>query len=104
METVWHQLQCHASWLGRHTRSRARPARISKITRRILRTPEQGADTIVWLATAREAGDISGKLLLDRQVHSAHLLRATREAPREKRQMKKYLNEVAASVNGGLQV
>jgi dehydrogenase/reductase SDR family protein 12 len=74
-----------------------------KISRRILRTPEQGADTIVWLAAASEAGKVSGKLFLDRQVHSAHMLQATREAPREKRRMQLYLNDIAANLTGGIE-
>ena len=92
----------HPGWADTPGVEHALPA-FHKITRRILRTPEQGADTIVWLAAASEAGEISGKLFLDRQVHSAHLLKVTREAPREKRLMQKYLNDVAASVNGALQ-
>lgn len=49
------------------------------LTRRVLRTPEQGADTIVWLAIASEAGKIAGKLFLDRQPRTAHLLPSTRD-------------------------
>ncbi len=32
-----------------------------------MRTPEQGADTIVYLASSREAGGMSGKYLMDRK-------------------------------------
>jgi dehydrogenase/reductase SDR family member 12 len=34
---------------------------------RYLRTPAEGADTIVWLASAEEAGRVTGKLFLDRR-------------------------------------
>ena len=51
-----------------------------KMTRPVLRTPEQGADTIVWLTMATEAGKISGKLFLDREPRTTHLLSSTRES------------------------
>lgn len=50
-----------------------------RLTKRILRTPEEGADTIVWLAAATEAGEVSGKLFLDREPRTTHLLARTRE-------------------------
>ena len=55
-----------------------------KLTRYVLRSPEEGADTIVWLAVATEAGSVSGELFLDRQIRPAHLLSSTREAPGER--------------------
>jgi dehydrogenase/reductase SDR family protein 12 len=51
-----------------------------KLTRPILRTPQQGADTIIWLAMATEAGKISGKLFLDREPRTTHLLSSTQES------------------------
>ncbi|MDP5070203.1 MAG: SDR family NAD(P)-dependent oxidoreductase [Congregibacter sp.] len=56
------------------------------LTRFILRSPEEGADTIVWLSAASEATSISGKLFLDREPRTTHLLSRTREdsAEREK--------------------
>ena len=44
----------------------------------ILRTPEQGADTIVWLAAASEPLGSSGRLWLDRAARSEHKLWITR--------------------------
>lgn len=49
-------------------------------TRRILRTPEQGADTIVWLAAARESDQATGRFWLDRRPHPTHVLPGTRES------------------------
>ncbi len=50
-----------------------------KLTRPFLRTPAEGADTITWLAAAAEAGEISGKLLLDRVPRPTHVLSSTKE-------------------------
>jgi NAD(P)-dependent dehydrogenase (short-subunit alcohol dehydrogenase family)/carbon monoxide dehydrogenase subunit G len=48
-----------------------------KLTRSVLRTPEEGADTIVWLAAAPEAGRVSGKFWLDREPHLAAIIPGT---------------------------
>ncbi len=49
-----------------------------RLMRPILRTPEQGADTIVWLAAAPEALASTGQLWLDRAPRSEHKLPSTR--------------------------
>lgn len=64
-----------------------------KLTRRILRSPEEGADTIVWLAVATEAGKIAGKLFLDREPRTTHLLAKTRDVPEERQALPAFLRE-----------
>jgi NAD(P)-dependent dehydrogenase (short-subunit alcohol dehydrogenase family) len=49
-------------------------------TQKSLRTPEQGADTIVWLAVAESVAGISGRFWLDRRERATHLLRRTRSS------------------------
>ena len=44
----------------------------------LLRTPEEGADTIVWLAAAPDAVGLSGLFFLDRRARAKHRLRRTR--------------------------
>ncbi len=63
------------------------------ITRPVLRSAEQGADTIVWLAVASEAGKVSGKLFLDRQIKSPYLLTKTRENPVERQKLLQLLGQ-----------
>jgi dehydrogenase/reductase SDR family protein 12 len=46
----------------------------------LLRTPSQGADTIIWLASAPGAGIPSGSLWLDRRQRSPHRLSRTRRS------------------------
>lgn len=62
-----------------------------RLTRRFLRTPEEGADTIVWLAAAPEADKVSGRLFLDRQPRTTHLLDRTRERPGERTRLEQFL-------------
>jgi NAD(P)-dependent dehydrogenase (short-subunit alcohol dehydrogenase family)/uncharacterized protein YndB with AHSA1/START domain len=66
-----------------------------RVTERVLRTPEEGADTIVWLATATEAGRVSGEFWLDRRPHATHVLPGTRETAAERRALLRALAHVA---------
>jgi dehydrogenase/reductase SDR family protein 12 len=55
-----------------------------RITQPFLRSPEQGADTIVWLAGATEAGQASGCFWLDREQHPTHVFAHTKESDEER--------------------
>lgn len=68
----------HPGWADTPGVESSLPA-FHKLTRPFLRTPEEGADTIVWLATATEAGKVSGEFWLDRQPHPTHILSRTKE-------------------------
>lgn len=57
------------------------------VTRAVLRTPEEGADTVVWLAAARPAPEPSGGFFFDRQPRPAHLLPFTREESGERERL-----------------
>ena len=50
----------------------------NKLIGPLLRTPQQGADTIVWLAASREAAELSGGFFLDREPHVTEVLGSTR--------------------------
>ena len=63
-----------------------------KLTRLVLRTPEEGADTINWLAVAREAGQLTGKLFLDREPRTTHLTDSTRESAESREQLRDILD------------
>lgn len=49
-----------------------------KITGPFLRTPQQGADTIVWLASAEEPASVTGLFWLDRKPRGTNYLPRTR--------------------------
>jgi dehydrogenase/reductase SDR family protein 12 len=55
------------------------------LTRPILRTPEQGADTAVWLVAAREPGETTGRFWHDRAPRPEHYTRRTRESEADRR-------------------
>ena len=56
--------------------------RFWQVMRKRLRTPEQGADTIVWLAVAPALP--SGRFWFDRAPQPTHLLPFTTERPRDR--------------------
>lgn len=58
----------------------------------VLRSPYEGADTIIWLAAAAEAGDVSGELFLDREPRTTHLLSRTEESLDERQRLMVFLN------------
>ena len=64
-----------------------------RITQAVLRTPEEGADTIVWLARAREADQATGLLFLDREPRTTHLKPKTAETDEERAQLRPWLQE-----------
>jgi NAD(P)-dependent dehydrogenase (short-subunit alcohol dehydrogenase family) len=68
----------HPGWADTPGVESALPA-FHRITKYILRSPEEGADTIIWLAAATEAGEVTGRLFLDREPRTTHLLSRTRE-------------------------
>jgi NAD(P)-dependent dehydrogenase (short-subunit alcohol dehydrogenase family) len=52
-----------------------------------LRTPEEGADTITWLAAAPEAGRTSGLFWRDRLPRATHVFPGTQASPQARRKL-----------------
>jgi dehydrogenase/reductase SDR family member 12 len=61
--------------------------RFHRLTRPLLRTPAEGADTIVWLGAADQPGHSSGQFWHDRRVRPTHLLPRTRETAEDQEQL-----------------
>ena len=72
-----------------------------RLTRKLLRSPEEGADPAVWLAAATEAGRVSGEFWLDRAIHPSHLSSRTRESSGERAQLLQRLQEMAMGNQSG---
>jgi NAD(P)-dependent dehydrogenase (short-subunit alcohol dehydrogenase family) len=69
----------HPGWVDTPLLQTGLPA-FRQSTRTILRTPEQGADTIVWLAVAPRLQSITGLFWFDRRQRAAHKLPLTRSS------------------------
>jgi len=76
----------HPGWADTPGVSSSLPS-FHKITKKILRTPEEGADTIDWLAASKEAENPSGLFWLDRQPRSTHVFPGTSESQEERKQL-----------------
>ena len=76
----------HPGWAATPGVERSLP-RFQRLLGNRLRTPDEGADTIVWLAASRQAGFPSGRFWFDRRQVDTHLVPWTREADEERRQL-----------------
>lgn len=65
-----------------------------RVTRWILRSSEEGADTIVWMAVDNSLENVSGCLFLDRQARRYYLNKKTQERPTDRRALLSFLDEV----------
>jgi NAD(P)-dependent dehydrogenase (short-subunit alcohol dehydrogenase family) len=70
------------------------------VTRRLLRTAEEGADTITWLAASREAAKTSGQFWLDREPHTTSVLPGTDASPQERQALWDALEALTAPRKG----
>lgn len=70
-----------------------------KITRLVLRSHKEGADTIVWMVMSDQAALSTGKLFLDREPRSTYLLGNNREKPEARAGLEaKMQTDVAAAL------
>ena len=67
----------HPGWADTPGLRTALPG-FTRVVGPLLRTPAEGADTIVWLAAAPDAAELSGLFFLDRRARAKHRLRRTR--------------------------
>jgi dehydrogenase/reductase SDR family member 12 len=76
----------HPGWVDTPGLAESLPV-FHRLLRRLLRTPQQGADTIVWLGCAERAAAVSGAFWLDRGRRRTHLLPWTRETSCERERL-----------------
>lgn len=70
--------------------------RFHAITQAFLRTPAQGADTIVWLAASEAAARVGRGFFFDRRPRFTHWLPTTRESVQERRALWQLCEELTA--------
>jgi dehydrogenase/reductase SDR family protein 12 len=74
----------HPGWANTPGITRMLP-KFRALTRPLLRTPEQGADTVVWVTAAAPPGESTGRLWHDRAQRPWHYTARTRESAAERR-------------------
>jgi len=72
----------HPGWVDTAGLQQGMP-RFRRLMRLGLRSLEQGADTIVWLAASKKAAQATGKFWFDRRSRPTHRLQSTRNTPQE---------------------
>jgi len=79
---------------------RAALPRFHRLVGPLLRSPDQGADTIVWLAASAEAAGSTGKLWLDRRPRAFDRFARTRVSAVEARRLWDICLELTAQPGG----
>ncbi len=88
----------HPGWVDTPGLATSLP-RFHRLTRPLLRTPQQGADTIVWLGTASEPARGSGEFWHDRRVRPTHRLPWTKESAQERERLWIECEQLVASID-----
>ena len=78
---VFHSM--HPGWVATAGVAQSMPT-FNKVMKPFLRTPEQGADTIVWLVAAEESAASTGHFWFDRTMAPTHLMDSTKEKPEDR--------------------
>jgi NAD(P)-dependent dehydrogenase (short-subunit alcohol dehydrogenase family) len=82
----------HPGWVDTPGIEKSLP-KFHHLVNHILRTPEQGSDTIVWLALSREAGQRTGLFWLDRRPRETVVFPGTGESIDERKVLWQKLND-----------
>ncbi|GAM20886.1 hypothetical protein SAMD00019534_040610 [Acytostelium subglobosum LB1] len=82
----------HPGWVATPQLATAMPT-FAVLTKRIQRTPEQGADTIIWLAVSPTVESESGGFYEDRELTAKHLTKDTESTRDEINQLWSYLGK-----------
>ncbi|RYZ58640.1 MAG: SDR family NAD(P)-dependent oxidoreductase [Proteobacteria bacterium] len=88
----------HPGWADTAGVSAAMP-KFYDWTKTWLRSPEQGADTVTWLAASKEARETSGLFWLDRTPHTTSMIPGTRSAPRHQSLLRERLEEYSQKLS-----
>ena len=86
----------HPGWADTPGLRRSLP-RFRRLVGPLLRSPEQGADTVIWLLATNAAATSPGAFWHDRLPRPAHLLPGTRETDPERRQLLSALEAMTAA-------
>jgi NAD(P)-dependent dehydrogenase (short-subunit alcohol dehydrogenase family) len=76
----------HPGWVDTPGLAEALPT-FHRVMRPLLRSPEEGIDTTVWLASDRHAGTRGGQLFLDRRARPFDRVPMTRLEPAQRRRL-----------------
>jgi NAD(P)-dependent dehydrogenase (short-subunit alcohol dehydrogenase family) len=92
----------HPGWADTPSVASSLP-RFRRVMEKLLRTPAEGADTVVWLAAAARAraGEWNGRFFFDRAPRRTHLLPGTRESAAERRRLWTLCERLSGELEAG---
>jgi dehydrogenase/reductase SDR family protein 12 len=73
-----------------------------RVMQKVLRTPAEGADTVVWLAACPRANQWTGRFFFDRSERRTHLLPFTRESERDRRALWRICEIASSATSAGI--
>lgn len=77
----------HPGWTDTQSLRNGLATPIYRLMKPVLRTPEQGADTIVWLASSPVTEESNGLFWLDRRPHPTALIAGTQSSAKSQKQL-----------------
>lgn len=83
----------HPGWAKTAGVRRSLPT-FNMVMKPFLRTPEQGADTIVWLASADDPARSTGRFWFDRSPAPTHMMESTKESSEDREALWSALVEI----------
>jgi dehydrogenase/reductase SDR family protein 12 len=86
----------HPGWVDTPGVSQWLP-KLKAVTRPLIRTPEQGADTFVWAFAADAPGRVSGRFWHDRRERPEHYVRLTHESEADRLDLWRQVEELTGS-------
>jgi NAD(P)-dependent dehydrogenase (short-subunit alcohol dehydrogenase family)/peroxiredoxin len=89
----------HPGWAETPGVERSLPG-FFRLTRPLLRTPAEGADTVVWLAAFERANRYRGCFFFDRKPRRTHLLPFTRESEGDRHRLWEVCEKLTAGAEG----
>jgi NAD(P)-dependent dehydrogenase (short-subunit alcohol dehydrogenase family) len=90
----------HPGWVDTPGLERSLP-RFHRLLAPWLRTPKQGADTIVWLAASPDAHRASGHFWLDRKIRETQVFRHTGATAADRRELIRTLDHLTGLSSAG---
>ena len=84
----------HPGWADTGALQESLP-QFHRITKPFLRNAQQGADTIVWLASAPEPATCNGEFWFDREIHTSEIITGTETAPEDRAVLRQRLCQLA---------
>lgn len=91
----------HPGWADTPSVAKSLP-RFHHVLNKVLRTPAEAADTVVWLAACPRAKQWTGRFFFDRRARRTHWLPGTRESEEDRRALWRICETATSATPAGI--